>query len=128
MAWYFLGGFALCYAISCIIFGLYDSEHFDWLGERFAWFFYLWAIPFAPLLLLYGFVLKPFWMFFRHVLWPPQWFSREKLHDFAEKYPLTNREQKNGKPWIKVLNNHFAIYYNGDNVKKRYAYCLTFVK
>ena len=40
-------GFALCYAISCIIFGLYDSERFDW----FAWFFYLWAIPFAPLLL-----------------------------------------------------------------------------
>ena len=107
-------GFALCYAISCIIFGLYDSERFDWLGERFAWFFYLWAIPFAPALLLYGFVIKPFWAFFRHV----QWFSREKLHDFAEKYPLT----KNGKPWIKVLNNH------GDNVKKRYAYCLTFVK
>ena len=98
MVWYFLGGFALCYAISCIIFGLYDSERFDWLGERFAWFFYLWAIPFAPALLLYGFVLKPFWMFFRHVIWPPQWFSREKLHDFAEKYPLTNREQKNGKP------------------------------
>ena len=47
MVWYFLGGFALCYAISCIIFGLYDSERFDWLGERFAWFFYLWAIPFA---------------------------------------------------------------------------------
>lgn len=103
--------FALCYAISCII-----SERFDW----FAWFFYLWAIPFAPLLLLYGFVLKPFWMFFRHVLW----FSREKLHDFAEKYPLTNREQKNGKPWIKVLNKH----YNGKEVKKRYAYCLTFIK
>ena len=109
MFWYFLGGFALCYAISCIIFGLYDSERFDWLGERFAWFFYLWAIPFAPVLLLYGFVIKPFWMFFRHVLWPPQW-------------------QKNGKPWIKVLNNRFAIYYNGKEVKKRYAYCLTFVK
>ena len=76
MLWYFLGGFALCYAISCIIFGLYDSERFDWLGERFAWFFYLWAIPFAPVLLLYGFVIKPFWMFFRHVLWPPQWKSK----------------------------------------------------
>ena len=67
-------------------------------------------------------------MFFRHVLWPPQWFSREKLHDFAKKYPLTNKEQKNGKPWIKPLNNRFAIYYNGKEVKKRYAYCLTFIK
>lgn len=25
MVWYFLGGFALCYTISCIIFGLYDA-------------------------------------------------------------------------------------------------------
>ena len=47
---------------------------------------------------------------------------------FMEKYPLINKEQKNGKPWIKTLNKHFAIYYNGKEVKKRYAYCLTFIK
>lgn len=128
MLWYFLGGFALCYAISCIIFGLYDSVRFNWIGEILAGFFYLYVIPFLPLLLLYGFVLKPFWAFFRHVLWPPEWFSREKFQTFMEKYPLANRDQKNGKPWIKVLNKHFAIYYNGNQVKKRYSYCLTFIK
>ena len=128
MLWYFLGGFALCYAITVIIFGLYDSVRFNWIGEILAGFFYLYVIPFLPLYLLYGFVLKPFWAFFRHVLWPPEWFSQEKLLLFMEKFPPTNKEQKNGKPWIKVLNKHFAIYYNGDKVKKRYAYCLTFIK
>ena len=29
MVWYFLGGFALCYAITAIIFSLYDSVHFN---------------------------------------------------------------------------------------------------
>ena len=41
------------------------------------------------------------------------WFSWEKFQTFMEKYPLINKEQKNGKPWIKVLNKHFVIYYNG---------------
>ncbi len=36
MVWYFLGGFALCYAITAIIFSLYDSVRFNWIGERLA--------------------------------------------------------------------------------------------
>ena len=124
----FLLGFLICYLISAGIIALYESDRLNYIGEKMVCFFYLLYFTAIPFVLIYSFILAPFWNMFCHVIWPPRWFNEKKAADMATIYPMSNKREKNGKPWAKRLSRHWMWYYNGDRTKRRYAYSLAFVK
>lgn len=114
MIWYILGGFALCYILTAVLYFIEDYTGIDMLYDYFYAPLYaiLYVVLFIPIFL---------WHFIRHIFKPT---SRTALDKFLEAF---NEQKRPGPVWYPITKN-FGLFYNGKDCKPWLRYYLSRIK